>query len=882
MFEDTRRGHFLCLADWWEDEGSMSLWPFGCNCGATEVVSPPGSPSRRGRSSAQTLLARGRESSVPPSKGTVEVVQVATTDEMSDTPQVSSSSLLDPKPHVDVTRSPVQAVDLDNTGSRSVKNTVRWQVEAMGSSPKSQKSQKSLEKAERTQKKRKTLHTWLSAMLDVSEGGFDTVTVPEGGSPASFAHSRSRTLHPPSLAGGLSPSSRSPRSRGWRSPSSKSPSSPSKSIASPTGASGQPSILWLLRDHFVNNVDADGSGHLSRDDLFEHIKENLEEDEGTLNAEDIELLREVERCRFSEMDLGLGGEDLGMAEWLHFMLLRASAPSHVAAKHLNRHLRKALEEDLELLGRIHAAFEYADCQGDGLIRQEKWPEAFEVVGLSQPPGEILEDREEDGSPWALSYYEFVAHALGLKAAVVELALYDLSQGVAQWVPPSLLGGHKLDGVWHSGLRVFGKEFWYGGVILESNYKDVPFGEPAAVIRLGSTLRSHEDLVEFLKEDVYVDYNPRMYDVLRRNCNHFSNELAQFLLHGKQLPEEVLMQPEWLKDAALVRTMRPLLNRWLGGFGDALTSGAGEDSAPQAVSRIDDLTEEWRFRLQANDLVMHRTRFIDRPRAVRIVSIGNDENGSRVAEVKFFKPSAADGLPSAGALPSFSWEVVRLSAVPLRQFYPLLQEEHGCAHILRAGLAIRDDAARAVLQRPRSVRVQPQCTKGHLLKPEEAKWFSFVQPKSCTVCRNIVGTHEVTHTCAQCDFILCSSCRHSAAQLPCGGAFSDVLSPDLARAFLGNEDWLTYKAQVYFVKADHNSMGFLDKPKARRVDNRLAAELGVKPLGDSELVQALKEASGALELSESAFQHFFSSTVTRALARLEAGKLWRPKRRGSRR
>ena len=31
---------------------------------------------------------------------------------------------------------------------------------------------------------------------------------------------------------------------------------------------------------------------------------------------------QVERCRFSEMDLGLGGEDLGMAEWLHFMLLR--------------------------------------------------------------------------------------------------------------------------------------------------------------------------------------------------------------------------------------------------------------------------------------------------------------------------------------------------------------------------------------------------------------------------------------------------------------------------------------------------------------------------------------------------------------------------------
>ena len=45
---------------------------------------------------------------------------------------------------------------------------------------------------------------------------------------------------------------------------------------------------------------------------------------------------------------------------------------------------------------------------------------------------------------------------------------------------------------------------------------------------------------------------------------------------------------------------------------------------------------------------------------------------------------------------------------------------------------------------------------------------------------------------------------------------------------------------------------------------------------------VQEASGALELSESAFQHFFSTALTRALARLEAGKLWRPKRRGSRR
>ena len=60
------------------------------------------------------------------------------------------------------------------------------------------------------------------------------------------------------------------------------------------------------------------------------------------------------------------------------------------------------------------------------------------------------------------------------------------------------------------------------------------------------------------------------------------------------------------------------------------------------------------------------------------------------------------------------------------------------------------------------------------------------------------------------------------------------------------------------------------------------DIDLKNVAQMAQEMAHQEASGALELSESAFQHFFSSAVTRALARLEAGKLWRPKRRGSRR
>ena len=62
------------------------------------------------------------------------------------------------------------------------------------------------------------------------------------------------------------------------------------------------------------------------------------------------------------------------------------------------------------------------------------------------------------------------------------------------------------------------------------------------------------------------------------------------------------------------------------------------------------------------------------KAVRIISMSLDATGQRLAQVKFFKPTAQDGLPgAAGELPPFSWEAVHLSDVPLRHFYPLLED-----------------------------------------------------------------------------------------------------------------------------------------------------------------------------------------------------------------
>lgn len=46
---------------------------------------------------------------------------------------------------------------------------------------------------------------------------------------------------------------------------------------------------------------------------------------------------------------------------------------------------------------------------------------------------------------------------------VQIYLYDLSQGMAATFSPSLLG-KKIDGIWHSGVVVYGYEYFYGGGI----------------------------------------------------------------------------------------------------------------------------------------------------------------------------------------------------------------------------------------------------------------------------------------------------------------------------------------------------------------------------------------------------------------------------------
>ncbi|KAL8616911.1 hypothetical protein ACOMHN_041830 [Nucella lapillus] len=132
---------------------------------------------------------------------------------------------------------------------------------------------------------------------------------------------------------------------------------------------------------------------------------------------------------------------------------------------------------------------------------------------------------------------------------VKVYIYDLSKGLARSLSQSFIG-RQIDGVWHTGIVVFGKEYYYGG---SSGIESCPpsgtiLGPPDQIVEVGKTEIPPDVFMEFLHELSSSTFGPGKYHLLDHNCNTFSNEVAQFLTgngipsHITSLPQEVLNTP----------------------------------------------------------------------------------------------------------------------------------------------------------------------------------------------------------------------------------------------------------------------------------------------------------------------------------------------------
>lgn len=143
--------------------------------------------------------------------------------------------------------------------------------------------------------------------------------------------------------------------------------------------------------------------------------------------------------------------------------------------------------------------------------------------------------------------------------------YDLTGGLARTMSRGLIG-RQIEGVWHTAVNVFGKEYFYGGGICVGEPKKTPYGYPVKEIDFGYTNKTQQDLQNFIKS-INSQFNISTYDILKHNCNHFT-DAALFFLVGKHLPDSILKQHEQILSTPMGQMIKPMLENMSRGGNNA--------------------------------------------------------------------------------------------------------------------------------------------------------------------------------------------------------------------------------------------------------------------------------------------------------------------------
>ena len=111
---------------------------------------------------------------------------------------------------------------------------------------------------------------------------------------------------------------------------------------------------------------------------------------------------------------------------------------------------------------------------------------------------------------------------------------------ANWQMSQSFLGKQIDGIWHTGVVVFGKEFFFGGGIQHGPPGRTPYGVPVERLALGDSHIPEDVFLEFLQE-ISSRFSMDSYDLLHNNCNNFTNECSIFLT-GSPIPEYITALP----------------------------------------------------------------------------------------------------------------------------------------------------------------------------------------------------------------------------------------------------------------------------------------------------------------------------------------------------
>ncbi|CAE7763992.1 desi1, partial [Symbiodinium microadriaticum] len=154
---------------------------------------------------------------------------------------------------------------------------------------------------------------------------------------------------------------------------------------------------------------------------------------------------------------------------------------------------------------------------------------------------------------------------------------------------------KIDYIPHTGIAVFGKEYFFGGgpqVGIPGQSVPVPVTQ---VLELGETQKTCEELEAYIRNVLSLEHNEQNYDLLRHNCNHYADDVAKFLLDGTGLPasivnvaEEALSTPQGQALKVMIENMERSMRS--GGNSSSLNPFSNVGASPAVVAEAGDDTD----------------------------------------------------------------------------------------------------------------------------------------------------------------------------------------------------------------------------------------------------------------------------------------------------
>lgn len=162
---------------------------------------------------------------------------------------------------------------------------------------------------------------------------------------------------------------------------------------------------------------------------------------------------------------------------------------------------------------------------------------------------------------------------------VQIYVYDLSKGMAAAMSQQFLGTH-IEGIWHTAVVVYGKEYFFGGGIQATLPGQSAAGRPDKVVSVGRTEVPEWMFAQFI-DGVRGKFTQETYHLLTNNCNHFTDEAATFLT-GTGAPDYVIGLPAAFASSPMGAMLTPMIDTFYKSMGGAAAPvGASQQQPPMA-------------------------------------------------------------------------------------------------------------------------------------------------------------------------------------------------------------------------------------------------------------------------------------------------------------